>query len=154
MKSMLSFAIALASVAAGAQQVQDSQTFVLGPKAYREGDAIEITALTATSGRLEKGDSVTIRGRVKLASRDSADLCLFLTQTQGDGREEVDPRQVRAISKGSSEFELKTTIKHEGMLHVTFYDSKSGKPFGGAYFGTADQMKQIADWDVGYYLAD
>jgi hypothetical protein len=51
-------------------------------------------------------------------------------------------------------FELKTTIKHRGLLHVTLYDARSGKPFGGTYFGTADQMRSIAGWDVGYYLAN
>jgi hypothetical protein len=58
------------------------------------------------------------------------------------------------VSKGLTTFEVKTTIKHEGALHVTLYDTKSGKPFGGTYFGTPEQMKQIAAWDVGYYLGD
>ncbi len=57
------------------------------------------------------------------------------------------------VPKGLGEFELKITIKHRGALHVTMYDPQSGKPFGGTYFGTVDQMKAIAHWDVNYYLS-
>jgi hypothetical protein len=32
------------------------------------------------------------------------------------------------------------------------YDPKTGRPIGGTYFGTADQMKKIADWSLAYYL--
>jgi hypothetical protein len=154
MKSTLFVALSFASLAVAAQPVQNSVAVVLGPKAYREGDVIEITDVMATSRYLEKGDSVTVRGRVRLASRQSANLCLYLTQTNGNGVEETDSAQTTAVTKGRSDFELKTTIKHEGFLHVTFYDSSSGKPFGGTYFGTADQMKQIAEWNVQYYLSD
>jgi hypothetical protein len=154
MKTAFVFVIALASLAVAAPPVQHSINVALGPKAYRDGDVIEITEVTATSNKLEQGDSLTVRGRVRLDSRSSGNLCLFLTQTRGDGLEETDPGQRKEISKGLREFELKTTIKHVGALHVTLYDSTTGKPFGGTYFGTPEQMKQIAAWDVGYYLDD
>ncbi|MDB5386214.1 MAG: hypothetical protein JWM11_1860 [Planctomycetaceae bacterium] len=144
----------LTSFVTAAPPRQDSVTTVLGPKAYRDGDVIEITDVTATSRNLEQGDSVTVRGRVRLGSRDSADLCLFLTQTRGTGLEETDPPQTTVVSKGLATFELKATIKHQGVLHLTFYDRKSGKPFGGTYFGTTDQMRRISDWDVRYYLSE
>ena len=35
---------------------------------------------------------------------------------------------------------------------VDLNNRQSGKPFGGVYFGTRGQMKQIEKWDVGYYL--
>ncbi|MDY3550992.1 hypothetical protein R5W24_000064 [Gemmata sp. JC717] len=38
-----------------------------------------------------------------------------------------------------------------GVLHLTVYD-RSGKPFGGLYFGTSSQMKAIGDWSLDYYL--
>ena len=134
--------------------MQESVSVVLGPKAYRDGDVIEITEVTATSRDLEQGDSVTVRGRVRLDSRSLANLSLFVTQTEGDGQEEIDPSQSKTAARGLSPFELKVTIKHKGVLHLTLYDAKSGKPFGGTYFGTSKQMNRIGDWNVGYYLAD
>lgn len=126
----------------------------LGPKAYRDGDVVHITHVTATSPQLEQGDTVTVRGRVQLKSAAQAKLCLYLTQTVGDGRSRTDASQTTLIKQGESEFELTTTIKNQGALHVTFYDSESGRPFGGVYFGTTEQMESIADWNVDYYLDD
>jgi hypothetical protein len=154
MKKAMIFSVLIISTAMAAPPRQEPIEVALGPKAYRDGDVIEITEVTATSARLEQGDSVTVRGRVRLDSRSSARLCLFLTQTEGDGLEETDAGQSQEIARGMETFELKTTIKHRGLLHVTLYDARSGKPFGGTYFGTADQMRSIAGWNVGYYLAD
>jgi hypothetical protein len=125
---------------------------VLGPRRFREGDAIEITQVHATSPNLEPGDSVTVRGRFRLTSADNADLCLFLTQTDGDAPVAVQSSQTIAVKRGHGDFELKTTIRHRGFLHLTFYDA-TGNPFSGVYFGTAPQMKQIADWSLDYYGA-
>jgi RNA polymerase sigma factor (sigma-70 family) len=125
---------------------------VLGPKAFRDGDVIEITDVRATSPKLEQGDSVTVHGRVRLASHDQAQLALYLTQTEGDGREEGDPSQTMLVKRGGGDFELRTTIRHRGFLHLTLYDQQ-GQPFGGVYFGTARQMKQIENWSLEYYLS-
>jgi hypothetical protein len=125
---------------------------VLGPKVYRDGDVIEITDVQATSPKLEQGDSLVVRGRVRLASQDQAQLCLFLTQTEGAGHEEVDPSQITQVKRGRADFELRATIKHRGVLHLTLYDP-SGKPFGGVYFGTAAQMKRIEGWSLDHYLS-
>ena len=151
--SMLAVAFCV-STAVAAPPLQESVVTVLGPKAYRDGDVVEITDVTATSPRLEQGDSVTVRGRYRLESRPQARLCLYVTQTEGDGHEEVEAAQRVEVTEGSGEFELKTTIKHRGVLHVTFYDFETGQPLGGTYFGTADQMQKIAAMDVSYYLKD
>jgi hypothetical protein len=128
---------------------------VLGPKAFRDGDVIEITDVQATSPRLEQGDTAIVRGRYRLESQKNAHLALFLTQTESGGATEVDPRQTMQVDALRGEFELTTTIAHRGVLHVTFYDNESGKPFGGVYFGTRDQMEQVADWDVrSWYLRE
>jgi hypothetical protein len=150
-KSMLGILILTSTAIAGAP-LQDSVSVKLGPKKYRDGDAIEISNVTATSPRLEQGDTVTVRGRVRLESRKMADLCLYLTQTEGNGLEETDPTQTTRVSTGLHDFVLKTTIKHRGVLHVTLYDPGAGKPIGGTYFGTAAQMKRVTNWDVSYYL--
>jgi hypothetical protein len=154
MSKALFFTLAVASTALGAPPIQESVSVVLGPKAYRDGDVIEITEVTATSKNLEQGDSITVRGRVRLDSQNGARLCLFLTQTEGDGLEETDPGQVKSIAGGITRFELTTTVKHRGALHVTLYDQRTGKPFGGTYFGTKEQVERIRDWSVRYYLAE
>ena len=153
MKQLTLLILAVTSTALAAPPARDSVTPVLGPKAFHDGDVIEITDVSATSPRLEQGDTVTVKGRVRLDSRRNATLCLYLTQTKGDGVEETDPTQTVSVSRGIREFELTTTIKHQGALHLTLYD-QTGKPFGGTYFGTAAQMKNVADWDVSYYLND
>jgi hypothetical protein len=127
---------------------------VLGPKLFRDGDVIEIKDVRATSPRLEQGDSLTVRGRFRLESHEDAQLSLYVTQTEGDGVEEVEPTQTVRVKKGAGDFELKTTIKHRGVLHITYYSTESGKPFGGVYFGTRRQMKPIKTWNLGYYLQD
>lgn len=151
-KVMIVAFVLLASQGIAAPPLQESVVPVLGPKVYRDGDVVEILDVTATSPHFEQGDSVTVKGRARLQSQESAKLCLLLTQTKGDGREETDRLQTVTISKGQQEFELKITIKHQGMLHLTYYHSGTGKPFGGTYFGTAKQMKEISKMDLSYYL--
>jgi hypothetical protein len=151
MKPVLVIGLLIYSPLIAAPPAQMSAPTVLGPKAFRDGDVVEITDVQATSPKLEQGDSLTVRGHVRLASQDQAELCLFLTQTEGVGREEVDPSQTIQVKPGHSDFELKATIKHRGVLHLTLYD-RSGNPFGGVYFGTAPQMKQIERWSLDYYL--
>ena len=73
---------------------------------------------------------------------------------QGSGKSKTDKTQRVRVSKGNGEFELKTTIRCKGALHLTFYRSSNGKPFGGVYFGTPEQMKSIEKMSVAYYLND
>ncbi len=124
---------------------------VLGPKAFRDGDEIEITEVRATQALLDRGDTVVVRGRFRLVTQDQAQLCLYLTTSENDGLAEVERSQVARVKRGRGDFELKLTIKHKGALHLTFYD-QAGRPFGGVYFGTAQQMKQIKHWSLDYYL--
>ncbi len=152
MQATMLFLVGLSASLLAAPPMQQSVAPVLGPKAYHDGDVVEITDVTATSAKLEHGDTVRVKGRVRLDSHESANLCLYLTQIVGDGLEEVDRTQTVEVTKGLHEFDLSITIKHKGVLHLTFYDTKTGSPFGGTYFGTREQMQQIADWDVGYYL--
>lgn len=136
---------------ATAPPTQSPTATVLGPKAYCDGDVIEIMDVRATSPRLEQGDSVTVRGRYRLASHENAQLALYLTQTEGDGRGDTDSTQTVNVERGSGEFELKTTIKHRGALHLSYYNMKTLRPFGCVYFGTPEQMERIKDWTRGPY---
>ena len=151
-RTIVAFVLCLGVPAFAAPPQLTSVETVLGPKLFQDGDVIEITDVSATSSKLEQGDSVIVKGRVRLESRASASLDLYLTQTKGDGAEETDKTQRMSVTKGLQEFKLKITIKHKGKLHLTMYDAKTGLPFGGVYFGTADQMKEIEKWDLNYYL--
>jgi hypothetical protein len=102
------------SGAATAPPTQSPTATVLGPKAYCDGDVIEIKDVQATSPRLEQGDTVTVRGRYRLASHKDAQLALYLTQTEGNGRSDTEPTQTINVENGSGKFELKMTIKHRG----------------------------------------
>lgn len=154
MKVAMISVLAIWSASMASPPAQMPMATVLGPKAFLDGDVIKITDVQATSSKLEQGDSVTIRGRFRLESHEEAQLALYLTQTEGDGVEEIDSAQIIQIEQGRGEFKLKATIKRRGVLHLTFYNSQTGNPFGGVYFGTAAQMKQIENWDLGYYLRD
>jgi hypothetical protein len=151
MKLWLVTGLLLCTPLVAAPPIQTSIATMLGPKVFRDGDVVEITDVRATSAKLEQGDSITVRGRVRLASLDQAQLGLLVTQTEGNGSEETDAAQVVAVKRGLGEFELKITVKHRGTLHLTLYD-KSGQPFGGVYFGTAAQMKQIEGMSLEHYL--
>ncbi|TWT89097.1 hypothetical protein Mal64_25890 [Pseudobythopirellula maris] len=154
MTRLLTIALLLTTSAWAAPPLRSDVEVVLGPKLYRDGDVVEITDVTATSPRLEQGDTLVVKGRVRLDSKPLAHLGLYLTQTDGDGREETDPEQTMSISEGLRDFELKITIKHQGSLHISLYDEKTRRPFGGVYFGTRDQMEEIAGRKLDYYLED
>src|SRR5262249_48659295 len=110
MRAVLLTGLLLSSSVLAAPPAQMSVPTALGPKAFRDGDVIEITDVRATSPKLEQGDSLTVRGRVRLASQDHAQLGLYLTQTEGGGSEETDPSQTMQVKRGLGEFELKATI--------------------------------------------
>ena len=153
MKTLI-FAVALflAGTVHADEPMQHPVVVELGPKAYRDGDVVQIDSILSTSPRLEQGDTVTVKGRVRLGSTSSARLCLYLTQTEGDGLEETDADQVVSVDRGTSKFELAITVKHRGLLHITLYDETTGKPFGGVYFGTKQQMKSLSQASVKHYL--
>lgn len=144
----------LAAPALAAPPSLSSVETTLGPKLYRDGDVIEITDVHATSPKLEQGDTVVVKGRVRLQSQPEAQLCLYLTQTKSNSGTEVNASQQTDVSRGLQDFELKITIKHQGALHLTLYHPETGRPFGGVYFGTPDQMKDIENWSLEYYLKD
>lgn len=141
MKTSLLFLIGIVFVGSStAAPITHEVPVKLGPKRFLDGDTIRIDSVTSTSPSLEPGDTVTITGMYRLDSQDEATLALYLTQTEGDGLEETDPSQTVIGKRGWHEFTTVITVKHRGLLHLTFYDHESGKPFGGVYFGTPDQI--------------
>jgi len=112
---------------------------------------IRIDKILSTSDSLEIGDTVTIKGKYRLDTQKKANLYLFLTQTEGDGREETDPGQQVQAKQGWHDFEATITIKHKGYLHLTFYNQETNKPFGGVYFGTKKQVLTMPKNLTGHY---
>ena len=118
-------------------------TYSQGLNTLQRGDAISLTEVSASSTNFAVGDTVRVKGAYTLASRPQARLALYVTATKGDGRGPVQPEQWQKIEKGSGEFTLSQTIDDHGCLHLTFYDTDSGKALGGFYFGTQSQVDEI-----------
>ncbi len=130
-------------------------SYVQGPLFFREGDSITITKLLASSPEFQVGDTVQVTGRYTLASKPQARLCLYVTATSRDsGATPNVPEQEMKALQGAGDFVLSETIREEGRLHLTFYDSETGHPFGGFYFGTEQQMQEIAGWSVKDWYAE
>ncbi len=128
--------------------------FTLGPQLFLEGDRIKIEDVKATSSTFDVGTVVTVKGSYTLESHPEAKICIFVTQTEGDGKSKILPGQQREITKGAGDFELSIDIRHEGYLHVTFYPIDGGSGFGGVYFGKSKQMKAIKEWTLDWYLGE
>lgn len=128
--------------------------YKVGPQLFRDGDSIEIKEVKASSSRFEIGETVTVKGTYTLESHPDAQISIFVTQAEGDGKSEVLPGQQLRIKEGEGEFELSIEIRHEGYLHVTFYPTDGGIGFGGVYFGKSKQMKEIKDWTLDWYLGE
>lgn len=144
--------ISLASASVAAPVMSEVEV-VLGPKKFLDGDVIRIDSVRATSERLEQGDTVEVVGRYRLDSSAEATLALYLTQTEGDGSEETEAGQKVDARRGWKEFKCSITIKHRGVLHLTFYDKSSGSPFGGVYFSAAANEGELQSMSVDHYKA-
>jgi hypothetical protein len=123
----------------------------LGPKRFLDGDSVRIDSVTSTSPSLGPGDTVTVTGKYRLNSHEEATLALYLTQKEGNGIEETNPTQKSTAKRGWHKFTSVITVKYRGLLHLTFYDRTSGKPFGGVYFGTPKQIDSDHSISIDHY---
>ena len=119
-------------------------SFVLGPTHFNTGDAIIISQVVATSPDFKTGDTITVRGTYRLQSRKEATLALFLTHPR-QTEDIVTPAQTMKVRTVEGTFTLTCELKTEGATHVTLYGA-NGRPFGGVYFGTEKQMREVAKW--------
>ena len=152
MKPIIAILLAtyLCSAISNAEVIKQDIAIQLGAKSFHEGDVVSITEVKSTSDKIEIGDTVTIKGRYRLDSKDTANLLLSVTRTKTAKAIEIDKSQMIKATKGWHEFEMSVIIKHTGLLHLTFY-TEAGKPFGGVYFGTADQTKELKQISIAHY---
>ena len=131
----------------GAEKVS-TVPFELGPQHFTGGDQIVIEQVSASSPELAVGDTVTVRGRYVLSSKDKAQLCLYLETSGTVGAEPALSTQKMDVAKGSGTFELTEVVKHPGHLHLSFYPVPAGKRLGTVYFGSTQQMKEISSLKI------
>ena len=136
----------ICSVAAAATRTEVTQ----GVKKFADGDSITITEVSSEKGTLTAGDTIIVKGTYTLASQKNANLLLSVTQdaTKSPPSEQDKGIAQKTIEAGTDKYEMTINISHEGWLHLGFYNSETGNPFGQLYFGTKEQMDKIAHWDI------
>jgi hypothetical protein len=138
----------LAATCALAQTPADFPYLVpceLGEAEFAPGDNITITRVLGTSAAITTNQSFCVEGTYTLASRDQADLCLFVTTSQTNSTP-IEPPQTVRITNGTGTFRLVKTMAEEGYPHVTFYTVPHGRGFGGVYFGQAPWILSKKGW--------
>lgn len=121
--------------------------FDVGATEFSSGDRIVVERVHSSTGQIAPGAALTVRGTYELRSRETALLYLGVTATTSVGAvAAVESRQHSEIALGSGQFELTYVVPGPGYPHVTFYDSATGKPFGGVYFGTGETLLQTKSW--------
>ena len=111
--------------------------FKITSQEFEAGDEIIIESVFATSPELKIGDTVVVRGRYRLATRQSAMLGFFLTTNGPSEGTPVSPRQRADIKAGEGTFVMEHVVPALGRLHVSFYGAPRGGSFGEIYFGPA-----------------
>jgi beta-lactamase regulating signal transducer with metallopeptidase domain len=124
--------------------------FRLGPKKFAGPDLIELLEVKSTSANLEKGDTVTVKGRCRLGSRDEAALRLSVTSARGERVfEEEEAIPSATMKRGIHPFELTFTVPQQGQMKVSLYPVEGGNAIGEVYFGTQAQMDEAAKLGLG-----
>ena len=98
---------------------------------FLPGDSIEITEILGTTGKIEAGQTYTVKGKYKLSSRDEAQI--HLLSTNGVTSSPHGP----TIKRGSGEFTrtLKYIERNKGArLQAIFCPVDGGESFGDLYF--------------------
>jgi hypothetical protein len=125
--------------------------FAEGPHSFRPGDRIKIKEVRSSSSEFEVGSEVIVRGDYLLRSRASGRIGLFVTRKEPSQGSAISPEQTVKVASGSGQFELRIKVLPSGFLHVSFYPAEGGSAFGGVYFGTEKQMKDVTHWNLATY---
>ena len=122
-------------------------SFDVGAAEFPCGDLVVVEEVHSSTGQIAPGAALTVCGRYELRSREKASLYLGVTATTSVGASAaVDPRQQSEVALGSGNFELTYVVPGPGYPHVTFYDSATGQPFGGVYFGKDETLLRTKSW--------
>ncbi|MHB0961386.1 MAG: hypothetical protein ACYC0X_34425 [Pirellulaceae bacterium] len=127
---------------------------VIGESQFFNADYIKIKSVESTARGFEIGATVTVKGTYTLNSVDTADLCFNSTTTLKLGEKQKatpiqDSQRIKA-RKGKHRFSLSKVIADDGNPHLTFYHSKTGKPFGGVYFGDESNVLMKKGWSYDF----
>jgi len=147
--TLLSF-VMLFGFLAGTVRGDKPVDVVIGESQFFNGDHIKISSVESSGSGFEIGATVTVKGTYTLNSVDAADLCFYSTTTLKPGEKprptpSRDSQKTKA-RKGEHEFLLSKVIGDEGHPHLTFYHPKTGKAFGGVYFGDRSNVLMKKGW--------
>jgi hypothetical protein len=130
-------------------QTPQQVDYEIGPTLFPEGDSITIEDVHSSLGSFAKGDVVTIKGKYRLAGKSEAKLLLTITRTDSREGQSVQPEQTVLLKTVQGRFELSIDIHHKGYLDLSLRTaSGEDRALGHTYFGTKEQMKEIADWNL------
>lgn len=115
-------------------------SFQLGQHEFQKGDRVKITSVRCSADQFQMGELLQVKGTFDLNSADEADLCLFITATDGNGTGPIYPQQTMSVKRGHGEFLLREPITCHGWPHVSFYDKQPGHNIGGVYFGYGEWL--------------
>ncbi len=123
---------------------------VIGEAQYFNADHIKIRSVKSSGKGFEIGATVTVKGKYTLNSVEAANLCFYSTTTVKPGEKPrptpvQDSQRIKA-RKGKHKFTLSKVIAKDGRPHLTFYHPKTGKPFGGVYFGDKSNVLMKKSW--------
>jgi beta-lactamase regulating signal transducer with metallopeptidase domain len=119
-----------------------TNAFTLGNSAFLPGDSIQIVSVERSA------DLLSVTADYTLASRDKADLHLYITSDQKVPP--FDKRQATIVTKGKGRVTLHHPSPPPGQPHLTYYDPATHKPFGGIYFGTPEEATQSRKFNLSY----
>jgi hypothetical protein len=150
---MVMFSVSIAGTAFGDQPVD----VVIGESQFFNADHIKIESVKSTGRGFEIGAIIAVKGTYTLNSMETADLCFYSTTTSKRGERELKPgyklkprrtqhpQRIKA-QRGTHKFTVSKVITTDGYPHLTFYHPKTGKPFGGVYFGDKSNVLMKKSW--------
>ncbi|MCB1210144.1 MAG: hypothetical protein KDK97_12485 [Verrucomicrobiales bacterium] len=143
------FVLVTAAVAKVEPEKTKPTEFSVGKSTFRQGDSIRIR-------QVQRGkDFMTVTADYELASTDSARVSLHLTSTTTASKGvKVHRSQSETVTRGKGSVTIHHPDVQEGLPHLTFYDTQSGRPIGGIYFGTLAEAEASQKLDLSYMLKD
>ncbi|WP_395752279.1 M56 family metallopeptidase [Prosthecobacter sp.] len=118
--------------------------FNVGKSAFRPGDSIVITSTSRSE------DMLTVGFDYELASTDEAVAGLYFTSTTDGKSPPFNAMQNIPVKRGRGSVILRHRLPAEGLPHISFYDAKTHAPFGGVYFGSAEEAARSRLLDLNY----